>query len=88
MCGITSLLRIVAEPSSYSSTVSTCTTGNATTGVVTNPSAVPATFVDQPMFVPASNGVRLQNCTEAIAMSLTDVQAAQWPHLDRASDGE
>ena len=31
--------------------------------------------------------VRPANCAEAVAMGLTDVQAAQWDHLDRDGDG-
>lgn len=32
-------------------------------------------------------GVRPKNCAEAVAMGLSDVEAAQWDHLDRDHDG-
>lgn len=38
--------------------------------------------------VPVATGIpRPGNCSTAVAMGLTDVQAAQWSHLDRDDDG-
>jgi len=47
-----------------------------------NAQAVPAT---QP--APGASNPRPGNCTTAVAMGLTDVEAAQWDHLDRDQDG-
>ena len=36
---------------------------------------------------PQRSAVEPGNCSTAVAMGLTAQQAAQWPHLDRDSDG-
>lgn len=74
----------------YSGVVSVTVAPAAPVVVVSSDPAAPAPVVEQPAAVaPAApaNNVRPANCAEAVAMGLTDVQAAQWSHLDRDKDG-